>query len=431
MKILFVHPCQGRNEKNKPSLTDKLFLHVPSTLPQLAALTPENHKIDIVDESHYHKINFEKKYDLVAITCMTMHVMRAYKISERFRQKGIPVVLGGYHPSALPEEAKKYSDSVVIGEAEISWPKLLNDFENNNLQPFYRQETFVDPKLIPPVKRDTLQGYYPLGVQASRGCPFRCDYCSIQNVEGHQFRKRPIENVIDEIKNMKTNYFAFTDPSLTVDLDFTKTLFKELKKLKKRFDCHGNINILNDNEDLIKLSKDAGCQAWYIGFESISKESLESVHKTNNPEIYPEGIKKIRKYGISVNGLFMFGFDGDKLDIFNKTLKAIKEWKIDIASFAILTPFPGTPVYKRFEEEGRILTKDWSKYYFNNIVFNPKNMTKEELFNKTRELTKQFYSLSSTFNRTFDTHHLSFSNLLNKFKHNLVDRHLVKKEFNF
>ncbi len=431
MKILFVYPSNRKfgNDKSKNfRLLKKMNVHVPSTLLQLVSLTPLCHDIELVDENHYEKINFEKEYDLVAITCMTMHSSRAYEIADEFCRRGVKVVLGGYHPTTLPDEAKAHADSVVIGEAEISWPKLLKDFERGSIKSFY-ESGIVNPELIPPVRRDFKNGYYPTGVQATRGCPFKCGYCSIQNVEGPNFRKRPIKNVIEEIKNLKTSFFSFTDPSLTIDLEYTKNLFKEVKKLNKFFDCHGNINVLNQNEDLIKLSKEAGCQTWYIGFESISKESLKSVNKSNNPDIYPEGIKKIRKHGISINGLFMFGFDGDRLDIFNRTLKSILKWKIDIASFAILTPFPGTPVFEKFESEDRLLTKDWSQYYFNNVVFQPKHMAKEDLYNNTKKITKKFYSLSNVAKRTIDNHSLSRRQFINKLNHNLADRRIVKREF--
>ena len=220
------------------------------------------------------------------------------------------MVLGGYHASALPDEAKKHADSVVTGEAELNWPKLLRDFENREIKPFYRQNKPVDPKLIPSPYRGSIDDYCPcIDVQATRGCPIGCEFCSIKNVEGKYYRKRPIETVIEEIKSLKNTSFSFSDPTLTIDVEYTKSLFKEMIGLKKRFVCHGNVNILNEDEELIKLSKKAGCQAWFIGFESINQESLNSVKKKNTVKIYEEAVKKIHKHNVAIKGLFIFGFD--------------------------------------------------------------------------------------------------------------------------
>jgi radical SAM superfamily enzyme YgiQ (UPF0313 family) len=359
-----------------------------------------------------------------------MHALRAYKIADEFRKKGVTVILGGYHPSLMPDEAKKHADSVVIGEAEITWPQLLKDFEKGELKSFYRQQKPVDPKIIPVVNRDQGKRYLSgADIQATRGCPYRCDFCSIQYIEGHRFRKRPIENVIEEIKALKNPFFYFYDSSLTIDNEYTKSLFMEMKGLKKRFACYGNINTLNEDEELIRLSKEAGCYTWYIGFESISQESLDSVRKRNKVEKYSSGIKKIRKYGLQVAGLFMFGFDGDKPDIFNKTLKAIKGWKIDLADFNILTPFPGTLVFKNLDQEGRILTKDWSKYTSRNVVFKPKYMTPKELYEGTRTVAENFYSLNYTMKRIFHNGNLDFSRFLNKLRLNLF--FYMNNKYNF
>jgi radical SAM superfamily enzyme YgiQ (UPF0313 family) len=423
MRILIAASHQKEPWENRTSIfsfLDEPIRTVPLTLMMLSALTPDEYDVEIVDENSYDQVDCSKEYDLVAISCLTMHALRAYKIADEFRKKGVTVILGGYHPSLMPDEAKQHADSVVIGEAEITWPQLLKDFENGDLKSFYRQQKPVDPKIIPVVSRNLGKRYLTgTDIQATRGCPYQCDYCSIHIVEGNRFRKRPIENVIEEIKALKNSFFYFYDNSLTIDTEYTKSLFMEIKGLNKSFGCYGNINTLHDNEELIKLSKEAGCFTWNIGFESISQKSLDSVKKRNKVKKYAEGIKKIRKYGLEVTGLFMFGFDGDNNDIFNNTLKALKEWKVDLADFNILTPFPGTNVYKKFEEEGRILTKDWSKYTSRNVVFEPKNMTPKELFEGTRDVAKNFYSLPSTMRRTFHNGNLDFPKFIHKLRLNL------------
>lgn len=430
MKILFVFPSTGVNIYSLN--IGKIIKRISFTFAQLIALTPESHEIKIVDERYGDKINFNEKYALVAITCLTIYANRAYEIADIFRKKGITVVIGGYHPSALPDEAKQHADSVIIGEAELTWPQMLKDLEDDKLKPFYKQEEPVDPRLIPPAYRGKVRGYHPaLDVQATRGCPFKCEFCTIQNVEGSRYRKRPLENVIEEIKSLKNTLFSFSDPSLAIDVEYTKSLFEEMKGLGKYFLCHGNINVLNENEDLIKLSKEAGCQVWFIGFESINQDSLNSVKKKNIVKHYAEAVKKIRKHGVAVKGLFMFGFDADTLDSFPTTLKYIKQLKLDIAYFSVLTPFPDTPVFKRFCEEGRLLTKNWSKYTFNNVVFKPKNMTPEELYNNTKAVVNNYYSYFNMMGRTIDNGNLDFTRFKTKLGINLIDRLSIKNEFSY
>lgn len=431
MKILFVYPSSLKKGMIIP--TEKLFQRVPLTLAQLAALSPKEHHIDIFYENRYDKVKISEDYDLVGISCFTMHALRAYEIADKFRERGVPVVLGGYHPSSLPEEAKQHADSVVIGEAELTWPQLLKDLENEKMKPFYRQEKPVDPRLIPHARRDIIKGFLPAtDIQATRGCPYRCEFCAIQNVEGHHFRKRPIEDVIEEIKSIKGSYFCFYDPSLTIDVEYTKSLFREMIGLDKRFECHGNINTLDNDEELIELSRKAGCYVWGIGFESICQESLINVGKTNKVENYAKAIKKIRKHGLEIRGLFMFGFDYDTSDIFHNTYKAIREWKIDMATFSILTPLPGTVIFNKLEKEGRILTKDWSKYDCGTVVFEPKNMSDKELYEKTLEIARAYYSIPNVIQRTFESRNLDFPRFMNKFRYNfLIDKKYIKAQYSY
>lgn len=399
------------------------------TLSQLAAITPKKHSVGLID-NRCQNIDFNWKGDIVGISSLTYAVNCAYEIADEFRRRGKTVVLGGYHASALPEEAKQHADSVVIGEAEISWPKLLDDYEKGEIKPFYHSDP-VEASLIPAADR-SLQKNISLAsrVQATRGCPNRCDFCSVGTVETHKFRKRPIENVIKEIKSLKTYSVSFDDSSLTIDLEYTKELFRQMKNLNKKFSCYGNINILNENEDLIKLSKEAGCHTWCVGLESISQENLDNSQKINKVENFESAIKKIRKQKVLVKGLFIFGFDEDTLDIFNRTVKAIKKWKIDLAYFSILTPFPGSELYNRLEKEGRILTKDWDKYTCGHVVYKPKKLSEEELFDMTKELTTKFYSRPNIIKRSIDFDNISLANFTSKILYNNIDKTFVKMRLN-
>lgn len=434
MKILFIQPCphlKGINNSRLPflyRLAEKIqMLCPPLSFAMLAALTPKEYKITMVDE-RYDKINFDKNYDLVGITAMTNEVIRAYELADEFRKRGIPVILGGSHVSALPKEAKEHADSVVIGEAEETWPILLKDFEKQELKPFYQQQYPTDPNNIPHPRRDIIKRILiQNGVQTSRGCPYGCKYCFIGNSpEGKIFRKRPIEQVIQEVKKIPQRNIVLYDSSLTIDLDHTKSLFKAIKGLKKSLICLGNINILKKDDELLKLSKEAGCIQWNIGFESVSQQSLNEVKKmTNIVENYCEAIEKIHSYGMNVHGFFIFGFDHDSKEIFEHTWDFIQKSKIDSATFSILTPLPRTPLFDELSQQGRILTRDWSKYgYHKNLVFKAKNFSEVEIREGYKKFIKNYYSWTEIIKRLSNSMRrgVSISKLYIFFMENIIFR---------
>lgn len=400
MRILFVWPRPPNlvfeeydpNRSFLHKLMSKiLFFPKPLTFPILAALTPEEHFVEVVEGGPL-EINFDEEYDVVGITCTTRYAFWAYEIADEFRKRGVFVVLGGWHPSALPEEAKQHADSVVIGEAEETWPQLLKDLENKKTKPFYIPTRPVDPKLIPfPFN------VYPdgpiLGVQATRGCPFGCEFCAITNMRFRNvFRMRAVEDVVEEIKTLPGKTFNFHDNSLTINPTYTKQLLREMKGLDKKFYAFGNINVLGSDEELLKLASEAGCVGWLIGFESMSQESLDIVgKKTNVVQTYLDSVSKIHDYGMIILGSFVFGFDGDKKEVFDLTDDFVRKSEIDVPDAMILTPYPGTPLYDKLEREGRILTKNWSKYNFEHVVFKPKHMTPDELLENTKGLYRKWH----------------------------------------
>jgi radical SAM superfamily enzyme YgiQ (UPF0313 family) len=384
---------------------DKTLLTSFSILPtlyarQLAAITPKKHNVTVLTE-RYSKIDFYKKYDIININYTTSTSPRAYEIADEFRKRGIPVVLSGLHASALPEEAKKHADSVLLGRGELNWLKLLEDFENKKLKPYYQPIKYDKSTRIPPVNIN-LPGFVISGaIEATRGCPYGCEFCPEANIPGAGiFYTRPIDEVIAEIKSIPQRTIMFYDASLTINPNYTKSLFEKMKGLNKKFFCNGNSDVLAQDKELVKLSKEAGCVSWLIGFESFSQKTIDFIgKKTNQVEEYSQAVENIHNNGMAVIGDFMFGFDNDTKDVFNETLRMIKELQIDIADFCILTPFPGTPIYNKLEKEGRILTKDWSQYTLKNVVFNPKNMTPEELMQGLRKMYYEFYSIGYTVKR--------------------------------
>lgn len=389
----------------KYGLFDKTLLTSFSILPtlharQLAAITPKKHTVSVLNE-RYSKINFAKSYDVVNINFTTSTTSRAYEIADKFRKKGVKVVLSGLHASALPKEAKQHADSVLLGRGEINWLKLLDDFEKNKLESYYQPIEYNKSIKLPPTNID-LPGFVMTGaIEATRGCPYRCEFCPEANIPGAgKFYSRPVNEVIGEIKAIPQKTVMFYDTSLTINPSYTKSLFEKMKGLHKKFFCNGNSDVLARDKELVKLSKEAGCVSWLIGFESVSQKTIDSIgKKTNKVKEYSQAVRNIHDNGMAVIGDFMFGFDTDTPDVFDETLRMIKELQIDLADFCVLTPFPGTPIYNKLDKEGRIITKDWSQYNLKNVVFKPKNMTPDKLIHGLKKMYYEFYSTGYTAKR--------------------------------
>ncbi len=372
----------------------KLIFAPGLTFNVLAALTPEDYSIQVINEE-YQKINFDEECDIVGITATTPIVNRAYSIADQFKKRGAKVVIGGCHASALPEEVKQHCDSVVIGNAEETWPMVLRDNGQDNLKPFYKQTELIDPKHMPIPDRKYVRGsLFSDGIQTSWGCSTGCHYCAITNsTYGKHHMHREIKSIIQEIKDIPQKFLRFYDPSLTSNPNYTKELFRNMIGLNKKFLCNGNIHVLGQDEELLALASEAGCLQWSVGLESITQNNLDSIGKlTNKANDYDRAIKKIHDYGMLVKGNFMFGFDDDYPDVFEKTKEKVQSLDVDLPCFYILTPLPGTPLFAEFEQKGRILTKDWSLYDFSHVVFQPKNIPANILLEKTYEIYDEFYS---------------------------------------
>lgn len=406
IKILLVFP---RIEHGATTVNDKsswasiLFGYPIITLPHVAAITPNKYDVEIVNEN-YDTIDFDADADLIGITCYTMTAPRVYEIADEFRSRGKTVVLGGYHPTAIPEEALEHADSIVFGMAEANWPKLLADFEKGKLKQIYEKDTNYRPEDIPPIRRDLIEHNPIMGaVQTTRGCPNRCEFCAIASFCEHGIKQRPIENVIEEIKQMPNKLFTIHDPHLTANPKYAKTLFKEMikNKINKSWVSNGTTNVLlKADEEFLNLARKSGCVEWFVGFESVSQAALNGIKKTHNKvENFKKMIDRVHKHGMSIQGGIIFGFDEDTPDVFDATLEKINELEIDVLEINILTPYPGTPLYERLDKEGRIFTKDWSKYNQVDVVFEPKNMSVEELISGTKKVAKEFYSWGNIIKR--------------------------------
>ncbi len=370
-------------------------------LQQLAAATPSEHTVRLIDDRYDNPL-INEPVDLVGISSVTPSAPRAYEIADEYHRRGIPVVLGGIHPSSVPEEAKQHADAVVIGEAERSWPQLISDLQKGKLKSFYYPEPYVDTKLIPEPRRDLLR-VKPLmsAVATSRGCPYHCSFCTLTHLHGSSYRPRPIENVINEIKHTDRKFLVFLhDASLTINRDYAKAFFKAMIPLKRKFISYGSAPLLSKDDELLKLSEQAGCIIWCVGFESICQDSLKAdANKGYLVESYEAMVNKIHKNHMNVFGSFVLGFDHDTTDIFDQTLQAAFDYGIDAAEFNVLTPFPITRLFKQLDEDGRILTREWEKYDLHNVVFQPKKMTPEELYNGVAHVSNGFYAPMKTLSR--------------------------------
>jgi radical SAM superfamily enzyme YgiQ (UPF0313 family) len=371
------------------------------TLPVLAALTPPDIEV-IVTEEEIEDVTYKDQVELVGISYMTPLAERAYEIADEYRRRGAKVVLGGIHASALPEEASRHADAVVIGEAENVWAPLIEDFRANRLKTIYQAAELSDLRNLPIPRRDLQkQGmtFSPYSIQTTRGCPFGCHFCSVTKFFGGTFRYRPVEDIVREIESSNKKTWIFVDDNIVGNPAYATQLFRALIPLKIRWAGQSVLHLAK-NKELLELAAKSGCLGLFIGFESLNELSLQSVNKAGNKvKDYEENARKLHDHGILILASFMFGLDHDDKSVFEKTLDFLVKNKFVAASLPILVPYPGTKLYRKFEEEGRILTRDWSKYDFGNVVFKPKLMEPEVLAEGAAWATREFYSRSSIISR--------------------------------
>jgi len=388
----------------------------PLNLPYLAAVTPNHYKIEVLDEN-IEPFEF-READIVCITAYTASVYRAYQIADIYRKKGIPTVMGGIHVSMIPEEAANYCDTVVIGEAEGIWPKILEDFEAGKLQKQYKG-TWANLENLPFPRRDILRNpYYQWGsIQTSRGCPMNCTFCSVTAFNGRRFRRRPLDAVIEELDQIPQKKIMLTDDNIIgygeEDLEWTRVFFSRIleKGIKKIFFAQSSI-LLGEDPELIRLASRAGLKIVFIGMESINPIALKSYKKSINlnrlqQNRYLELVSRIRKGGIAFLGAFVLGSDEDNLSSFHSTLKFIKSSHIDVLQVTKPTPLPGTQLWETLQKENRILNQDfpkaWDDYRLTKMVFVPSQLSIEEVYMGFTYLRNAYYSFWETIKRTFYT----------------------------
>jgi len=373
------------------------------TMPLLAAYTPEHWRVTHTDEI-VQKVRFDKPYSLVGITANTAAAPHAYELAATFRARGIPVVIGGPHAMLMPEEVLRHADAVVTGEGELVWPELLRDVEQGRLKPLYASRTKPDLTGMPAPRWDLIKGRtYGKGVTiATRGCPYACDYCSIPAMYGRRMRFRPVGEVVDEIRRMPGRALILWDDNIGANRTYAKELFTAIAPLKRWWTSQATIDVAFDDE-FLELAARSGCTALFLGLESISQQSLNGANKRhNNVSAYPEAVRRMHARGIAVQAGTVFGFDHDDRSIFRAAVDFFRACAIDSATIGILVPYPNTPLFRRLDSEGRILTRDWSQYDGKkHVVFQPALMSPQELLMGTEWAAREFYSIRSIAERMF------------------------------
>ncbi|MBN2189298.1 MAG: B12-binding domain-containing radical SAM protein [Chitinispirillaceae bacterium] len=391
MKILLITPSVSPDRKTPDGLMiPQLALHM------IEGLTPAAHSVKLIEEE-CEPVNIDEECDLVGISCMTSNAPRAYHLAQEFRKRGRKVVLGGVHPTILPDEAQAYADAVVVGEVEDVWDQLLADCENGGMKKRYELHPPTLDRFIPMKFRKSSQKrlFNVLPVLTTRGCPYNCEFCCVADLYGKKIRHAPIANVVRDIEESKGKTYIFLDDNIIGEPRYAKELFKAITPLKIKWVGQSSISFVHDTE-LMKLAVRSGCGALFFGLESVSVAQLKKMRKSiKSVEKMGEAVKKIKGMGIHFHASFVFGFDDDTVAVFPDTLEFLQKHKISTASFNILTPYPGTAVYRQFKAEGRLLTSDWKYYDHSTVVFKPKNMTPYELQSGEIWTKKEFSKLSS------------------------------------
>ncbi len=366
----------------------------PLSLLQVAALTPPEHQVVLLDEA-LEDLDFDVPCDLVGITAFTSAAPRAYEVAAEFRHRGIPVVVGGMHASACPEEAQEHCDAVVIGEAEGVWERVLEDAEARRLQKVYCSAQYPDMSTAPAPRRDLLRrGKYlvPDTVQATRGCTHDCSFCSVAAFFGRRIRSRPVEKVAAEVRSLPGSIIAFVDDDIASRPKYASDLFERLVGTGKKWLGQASSAAL-ENTDLIRLAGRSGCKGLFVGLETLSDVALRQVNKGFNVVArFKDTIKRLHDAGIGVIGSFMFGFDNEGDAVFERTAEFAEEARIDVPQYSILTPLPGTRLHAQMEAEGRIIDRDWSHYDGGHVVFAPRGTTPEKLQDGLKAALKHSYS---------------------------------------
>jgi len=377
LKILLVEP------RNEEILTGAAG--TPPLWPcVLQALTPDEHQVDFV-HCAFEELTDERlaENDLVGVSVRTDTAVHAYRIGDACRRLGVKCVMGGIHPFVRPDEAGRHCDAIVLGEAENAWPVVLEDARGDRLKPTYRFDRPTAEQLISPDLSPARRYTYPIEniIETVRGCPFNCSFCSATQFNGKRYRYKPIDRVLAEIDSWRnpTRLALFADLNIISSKGKAKQLLRELSGHGLMWWGNASVDVADDDE-LLGLLADSGCAYLGLGFESVSPATLDEMNKKHNKRVdFKQVVKRLHDHNIDVFGNFIFGLDTDTPDCFARTVEFVVEAGVDFPVFEVLAPYPGTRIFDDLHAQGRLLTTDWSRYTRSDVVFEPRNMTVDQL----------------------------------------------------
>ena len=404
LSIALLSP-KGRLYRHRSGIFRRSLRYAPLTLPTLVSLVPPEipHRVTLIDEG-IRDIPLELEADIIGITVITPTAPRSYWLADHFRARGATVVLGGPHVTLVPEDALPHADAIVVGYAEESWPRLLRDVVNGRLARRYEQIPDLSLAGLPPVCRDLVprRDYITTDVfEATRGCAHACDFCVVPSAWGRRQLQKPVEEVVADIGRTGARRLIFVDLNLVSDRNYAAHLFAALVPLGVQWYGLATSLLARDRE-LLELCARSGCRGLLIGLESISRQGLREVHKGfQDPGDFRELIALFHRYGIAIQGCFVFGFDDDTPEVFRRTAEFAVDARIDLPRFAVLTPFPATPLFHRYERDGRLLTRNWELYDGQHVVFQPQRMSATALMRGTEAAWKHAYRYRSIVRRIY------------------------------
>jgi len=402
MKILLVQPSV-RGESESFEASGRKLQPLPPGV--IAALVPDGHSVDFIDD-RFERIPYESEFDLVGITTTTLTAGRAYSIADKFRKRGVEVLIGGHHASLVREEAKEHADSVLVGEAEGVLPEILEDFRRGDTFPFYQLEEKPEAASFPSPDRSIYEGkdYLPLElVETTRGCPYNCSFCSVSAFFGPGYRHKPVESVVEEVKGLSGKNVFFIDDNIVGDPAYAKELFRALIPLKIHWFGQASITMAGD-EELLDLMKKSGCMGNLVGFESVNEESLNEVNKSWNLKLpMREAVRRIHSHGLAIFASFIIGLDHDVHSTVEETYRFAVDSKFLGANFNYPVPYPGTELFRELKRSGRLRDERWwLNDRFNVVRFDPVNFTRKELWKMINEVKNKFYNYDTVFLRALN-----------------------------
>jgi radical SAM superfamily enzyme YgiQ (UPF0313 family) len=406
MRLTLVHPCIGRRPGERYIRSWQMEPLPPATL---AGLTPPGVEVRFHDD-RMETIPFDEPTDLVAMSVETYTARRAYQIATEYRRRGVPVAMGGFHATLCPDEVSDYAEIVVVGEAEDVWPRVIDDVRHGRYERVYRAAARPSLRGLRPDRRIFAgKRYLPIGlVEAGRGCHFRCDFCAVQAMFASTQTRRPIDEIVAEVVALRAEkrLFFFVDDNITSNMREAKDWLRALAPLGIRWVSQASINAAHDEEFLDLLVR-SGCRGVLIGFESLDPDTLAAMNKGFNTMRggYEAALANLRRHRLRLYGTFVFGYDADTPESFARSVEFARDHHFYIAAFNHLTPFPGTPLYARLRDEGRLLFDRWwldERYRYNMVPFRPKTMSPEALQRECLAARRDFYGWGSIARRGFD-----------------------------